>query len=344
MKYKGQFRSNIGDKYNVEIITNNDETEEKEIILNTDPFIVKYSGNENIFKPLKLSGATVSCYVDDFMFDIFTGKAKGTKCILYKNDDIEWQGYVTPNIYTQDYLQEKFELEIECVDAISILDYFFYQTNKKDITSFLDVIKKSIYATGLNFNNLYVHAFSDYKLEDLYISEQNWYTEEEDTLSYKEILENILQYLNLTMYQHKDNIYIVDYNLIKLNNYQFHSYNLNTNINSSTAFTLPTIKLEENIIYQTPKISSTEVYNKININSSLYQSDIYIHDISNLDDIKVIGNERTENDGPNTYKIQLLENNNFEFLAKNKEGEIQNIDYSLEIGRASCRERVYVLV
>lgn len=329
MIYNGHFIDNQNNDYRVEINTLSG-TESQTIKLNVNPFIVEYNRDKDIFKPLKLSGATVRCWVDDYMFDIFSGKAKGTKCTLYKGDNIEWQGYVTPNVYNQDYLQYKFELDIECVDGLSILEYFNYQTDKKTVNSFMDVIKKAIANIDLNYNILYVHAFSDYRLENLYISEQNWYNEDDEALTYKEVLENILQYLNLTMFQYKGDIYIIDYNLIKTGNYQFHTYNLKTGIIGSTAFTIPILNIDESTIYQTPTISLTEVYNKININSSLYQSDIYIPDLCDLDNLEVVGDERTENDGINIYKIQLLNNSKFEFMAKNKAGIVQNIPYSVE--------------
>ena len=250
MIYRGQFTSIDNIQYTVEFITSTG-TNVKEILLSDNPFTVSYEGTDDIFKPLKLSGSTVRCWVDDYMFDLFTGTAKGVKCILYKEESVEWCGYVTPNIYNQNYLQKKFELEVECIDALSILYNIKYTVEDKQPRTFADIINKAVIATGYDFN-LFFDDFAEYNLDQLYISDSNWFDEEGESMSYKDILENILQYLNLTMYQWQDNIYIVDYNLIK---------------KKTESFNLDDVKIE-----QTPTISLTEVYNQISVVCSVYNT------------------------------------------------------------------------
>ena len=286
MIYTGEFLNKENDIYRIELITSSDLTETSNIKLCTDPFIVNYNGNEDVFKPLKLSGATVSCWVDNYMFDLYSGQAKGTKCILYKGDNIEWQGYVSPNIYNQDYMQNKFELKIECVDGLSILESIKYKTDNKKIISFLGLIKKILLDTGYNYSQIYVHKFSSEKLDNLFISECNFFDENDEAMTCKDVLENILQYLNLTMFQFRNVIYIVDYNLIKDAYYQFDTYNLNNSSVGSANLFIDDIELIDNIIYQTPTLSFTDTYNQISLESSQYYFDINYEDLFDANNLE----------------------------------------------------------
>ena len=250
MIYTGEFISKNKINYQVQFITASGNTN-KEIILSEQPVTISFESEDDIFKPLKLSGATVRCWVKDYMFDLYSGEAKGVKCIVTNKEDnsVIWCGYVTPNLYSQDYLQHKFELEVECIDALAVLQYIKYNVTDRQVRSFKDIIDDAIQKTGYDLN-LNVVDFCNYKLEDMYISDSNFFDEDGEPMTYKEVLENILQYLNLTMLLYADTIYILDYNLIKDDE--------------------DAIKLDESIIYSTPTLSLTEVFNKITVNSSLY--------------------------------------------------------------------------
>ena len=206
------------------------------------------------------------------MFDLFTGKAKGTKCNIYKDGVIYWLGYVTPNIYSQPYNENKFELEVECYDGISVLEYINYESETKQVVSFLDIIKKCLKATGFTYTDLYVNVFSDKKLQDMFISEYNFFDEDGEPMKMKEALEHILTYLKLTIYQSGNNVYIVDYDRI---NNSYYRYSLTSNTVATVTLN-NTLNLDEVTIYKGGNISLTEVYNKITIRSSLYQFDSYI--------------------------------------------------------------------
>lgn len=278
MIYNGYFINRDNEEYRVELQTPSG-TSSKEIKLSTDPFIVTYEGEDDIFKPLKLSGATVRCWVDDYMFDLYSGKAKGTKCTLYKGDKIEWMGYLTPNIYNQDYMQYKFELELEAVDGLSILEHVPYYTADTTLISFLDIIKKAINSTGLNFKNLNVLNSYDINLEDLHISEENFFSEEGEAMSYKEVLEEMLKYLGCDMFQYQDNIYIVDLKKLQRKNESFRVYNLITNA-ITEEIQSNSVDFTDKIIYAGASISLSEVFNKVSVVANGYKIDNLVYDVT----------------------------------------------------------------
>lgn len=80
MSYRGYFNS-IYDKkrYTVQIQTQGTTTD---ILLGESPFIVGYEGDTTIYKPLKLSSATITVVHNDYLFDIYNATAQGTKVSL----------------------------------------------------------------------------------------------------------------------------------------------------------------------------------------------------------------------------------------------------------------------
>lgn len=140
MKYVGKFRDKNEALHTV-TITTKDGTGTKNIVLSTSPFVEEMEGSDNsIFKPCKYSSATVRVLTENYMFDIFQSKAQDVSVTLTdEKGNVEWTGFVTSNIYDMGFEYVKEELEIECQDALSSLQYFKYKVIdvKKESTYFL---------------------------------------------------------------------------------------------------------------------------------------------------------------------------------------------------------------
>ena len=108
MIYTGEFtaigRIDVKTTYTIKIVTEQG-TEEKTITLGDTPFIVEYEGDdENIYKPVRYSSATIKIISPDYNFDIYSGKAQGTGIYVTDSSDIVvWNGYATPNLYDMGY-------------------------------------------------------------------------------------------------------------------------------------------------------------------------------------------------------------------------------------------------
>ena len=110
---------------------------------------------------------------------IYASKAQDVKVeLLDENNNTAWVGYVQPNVYNQGFVEEREEIEIECIDALSSLQYIKYSTQKKQVISFLGLIKKLLnkcnaYSQFYISDNIQLKATEDAAiLEKLYISEQ----------------------------------------------------------------------------------------------------------------------------------------------------------------------------
>jgi hypothetical protein len=106
---------------------------------------------------------------------------------------IRWTGYVTPNLYDMGFVEDREEVEIECIDALSTLQYIKYSTDKKSIVTFLDVIKKLLsscnsYTYFYVTNNIQLtKGGTDTILDKLYISEENFFDTKDDDETDEEV-------------------------------------------------------------------------------------------------------------------------------------------------------------
>ena len=113
------------------------------------------------------------------MFDIYQSKAQDVSVVLTDEDgNVEWTGFVTPNLYDMDFVSDKEELEIECIDALSTLQYFQYEPiESKPLTkSFLDIVRTML-RNKTPYQVMYFPAvYENITLDKLKISEQNFGT------------------------------------------------------------------------------------------------------------------------------------------------------------------------
>jgi hypothetical protein len=84
MKYIGYFKNINEISYKVVVDTGGEG--ETEVLMGTEPFIVSYEGESTIYKPLKLSAASLRIVSNSYLFDIYSAEAQGTKIQLFKND------------------------------------------------------------------------------------------------------------------------------------------------------------------------------------------------------------------------------------------------------------------
>lgn len=225
MRYKGTFKDINDKQYTVYIITNNDYTQEEEITLSSSPFSISYEGGDStLYKPIKYSDATCSIVTNKIYYDIYSAENQNTKIELFDEDTkmTVWCGYVTPNVYSQPYSPVDDILEIECVDGLSTLKNIKYTTinDECEIVSFYQLFQHCLTQTN-TIGRLHITNAIQKKLEssftfldELFINEKNFFDEDNEAMMVSEVLEEILKYLNLTLYARGGDAYIIDYDAI----------------------------------------------------------------------------------------------------------------------------------
>lgn len=295
MRYQGFFYSLKGDKYTVEIITNGASGTTRNVTLGVPPFTTEMDAtDENIYKPCKYQSATVKLVTSaatDYKFDIYSGLANGTKIRLYDNDsNLLWGGFATPNLYNNGFVQENEVIEIEAIDGLSILQYYKYNAQPKQILSFIEILNNILTKCEV-YNTLYVsdcvyRVSGTPILNDLYISEQNFFDEKDDdetdddvAWTCKEVLEEICKYLGLVCVGDGDKVYLLDLDAIRANKNTYYQYNI-----GETAYTRVT--LSKSLVISggdymgaNNNISLDNVYNKVSVKDKFYTFDSVIPSI-----------------------------------------------------------------
>ncbi|HCT93681.1 MAG: hypothetical protein A2X19_06240 [Bacteroidetes bacterium GWE2_39_28] len=117
----------------------------------------------------------------------------------------------------------------------------------------------------------------------MYIAENNFFDEDDNPMTYKEVIEEIMKYMGYTMIAYKNSIYIIDYDAIKSGQNTFNIYNSSDNfINyTSSSGTLLNIKtIAEGDVTETgASLSLDEVFNKVKVECSLYNFQSLLPDI-----------------------------------------------------------------
>lgn len=204
---------------------------------------------------------------------------------VFMRDELMWTGYVTPNLYDQGFNEDREEISIEAIDALSSLQYYKYTpvSATKGIVSFLEIINHLLERCGAYkyfyiSNNLNTNQQNESITEKLVISEQNFYdskdsdeTDEDVAWTCQEVLEEICQYLGLTCVADGDSVYLLDYDAIKYGNNGYYRYTVG-NINAKQSITKNFNKTITASDYSSngATLSLDNVYNKAVVKAELY--------------------------------------------------------------------------
>lgn len=121
-----------------------------------EPVTVNYTGDDSdIYKCAKYSNMIVRVINDKLYDDLFSIRSNDVRATLYKDGNIEWQGYLTPNVYSQDYAYSKNELELECVDSLAVMQYEPYKEKGNEVINVYNFRKILDYCLNERFDRVY---------------------------------------------------------------------------------------------------------------------------------------------------------------------------------------------
>lgn len=283
MKYYGEF-TDINDKlYQVSIITNGDSSNTTPIVLGDSPVIIEYLNEDTIYEPTKYSRATIKLITKDYMPDLYSGSAQGVKVEI--TGAFNWYGYLTPNIYTQSYEASIEELELEAIDGLSTLQYIEYspRSGVKDIIKFNDLIeyllgKADCYRGFYYVNSIVNTNYNSSIIYESFISEQNFFDEDDKPMTCQEVFEQVCRYLNITAYAVGGIVYFVDYDDIKNSEASiYHTDSLTNNI--TFTYNIQNRSIIDKYQQNGTTITLDTVFNKVILKDNLYSFDSIIPSI-----------------------------------------------------------------
>lgn len=297
MYIHSSFLSQQGDTITVHIVTGNDRTqtieigtEKADVYFSDDPAEIENEVNDT-FDVLLRNSAKIRLLCGNLITDLFSTSCRDAVVNIYKNDTCIFAGFIEPQTLSQPYNDRWDELELNCIDALSALQYSKYknvgalgviyafvkaeaaQRSFYDIateilqgvTEGLDILGnqniKFWYdgskAVDAQTANRY-QVFRQLSISDLLFMGDD----ESDVWQQNEVLEELLKYLNLHIVQDGFNFYIFSWESVKATPDKIIWHDIVTNGTKTTPQQAVTIALA-NVADCDTTISIGDVYNQL---------------------------------------------------------------------------------
>lgn len=297
MYIHGSFLSQQGDTITVYIVTGNDRTqtieigtEKADVYFSEDPAEIENEVNDT-FDVLLRSSAKIRLLCGNLIKDLFSTSCRDAVVNIYKNGTCIFAGFIEPQTLSQPYNDRWDELELNCIDALSALQYSKYKNVGalgviytfvkaeaaqrsfydiateilKGVTEGLDILGnqniKFWYdgskAVDAQTANRY-QVFKQLSISDLLFLGDD----ESDVWQQDEVLEELLKYLNLHIVQDGFNFYIFSWESVKAAPDKIIWHDIVANSTKTTAQQAVTIALA-NVADCDTTISIGDVYNQL---------------------------------------------------------------------------------
>lgn len=297
-KYKAEFQSINNIKYLIEIETEKGNNE-GEFLLSGNPLCSSMdSDGKTMYAPIKCSGMTVSILTRDMPFDLYSGSVMGTNVNVKEGNRYIFKGFLTPCAYSMGFDRNIEEVQLECVDGISVLKEIPYSSSDKEIKPFINIIfnclrKVNCFKTLYVTNNMQFDSTKNEAVfEKIRVSEANFFEEKDYELqpdndvamSCYDVLFEIMQYMGCTMVADGEDVYILDYDAIRTGKNKYWRYDI-----SGNSLTKPT-QLELSNSYQIKdgsyaengsKVDLSQTFNKLTVKDDFYSLESIVEGLDN---------------------------------------------------------------
>lgn len=196
------------------------------LVAGANPLVINTTGDiNNIYIPSVGSGANINVYIQPLtLLELFT--TDPLKWIVKKyngnsGENLAYQGFINTGIYRESYSYSGLTpITISCNDGISLLDDIPYCINSAvtytGLTSFISFLGSMVSKIGLTFtsiitnNDLQIIANNYNLFTYLIVNNENYYDENGKSMSFRQVVNSILQPLGLVMKFRADKIYFID--------------------------------------------------------------------------------------------------------------------------------------
>lgn len=297
MYIHGSFLSQQGDTITVHIVTGNDRTqtieigtEKADVYFSDDPAEIENEVNDT-FDVLLRNSAKIRLLCGNLITNLFSTSCRDAVVNIYKNDTCIFAGFIEPQTLSQPYNDRWDELELNCIDALSALQYSKYKNvgalgviyafvkAEAAQRSFYDIATEILQGVteGLDIlGNQNIKFWYDgskavdaqtanrYQVfKQLSISDLLFLGDDEsDVWQQDEVLEELLKYLNLHIVQDGFDFYIFSWESVKAAPDKIIWHDIVTNSTKTTAQQAVTIALA-NVADCDTTISIGDVYNQL---------------------------------------------------------------------------------
>ena len=307
MYLHGQFVNKKNETITVKILTGASSSTEIEIggddgVFFTDnPVEITCEVNDTFDHLIRLS-ATIRLLTRSYIPDLFCASCRDAIVNIYRGEDCLFAGFVEPQTYSQNYNEVYDELEINCVDVISALQF----SNFKNIgasgvlygivkanagqSSLLNIINDifepvlanididasvnpAFYYDGsraIDSDNAHKYTiFSDLSVSELLFLGDT----EDDVWTQEAVIDEVMRYLNLHIVQQGFDFYIFAWDTMKANsNISWGGLYGETLTTTRTSMTFS----QSNVADCNTQISIGEIYNQLSLTCDIEGADVII--------------------------------------------------------------------
>ena len=248
MYIHGKFINEVNDIITVHIVTNNDRTKEIEIgienvLFADDPVEISNEVNDT-FDHLLRSSAKIRLLCREYIPEFFCSSCRDAIVNVYQGERCVFAGFIEPQTFSQSFVQYLDEVELNCIDVLSALQYSKYKNigslgviyaivkNEAQQRSIYDIIMEILDGITSTLDILGTGAVSflydgskaiDSKagnrysiLSQLSISELLFLGDEEDDVWQQDaVMEECIKYLNLHIAQDGFKFYLFSWETVK---------------------------------------------------------------------------------------------------------------------------------
>lgn len=271
-----------------EILTNG-SVPSMSIEASSEPFIIDYTEVKKL-EPIRGSQATLNLICNQiFQFrDLHTDDMQKYQVRFYRGDALYWIGWLDSETYGEalaDTPPYGVTFKASDFNVTGRLKYFDESDKRyKDIVPFITHLKRCFNKLDLPFQKLYIGCTTtanDIPVSDaetalhvLYMMSDNFYDEDNEPMTCREVIESILQPFGLSMIQKDANVFIYDLNTVKqglpMKRYDFASLNYEgeetINFNLGNLYEIGFMSTDSTYEFE-------EMINNVTITSSIYAND-----------------------------------------------------------------------
>lgn len=299
-----------------EILTDVSATS-KAIEATRSPFVLEYQEVKKL-DPIRGAQATLGLISEsNFQYtDLHTDDMQEYLVKFYRKNKLYWIGWLDAELYNEQLSAiPPYAVEFSAAD-FNILERLKYRDaseNKySDIAPLITHLKRCFAGLNLPFQKLYIGcstvangvtmANTETLLHVLYVMSGNFYDEDNEPMTCREVVESILRPFGLMMVQKDANVYIYDYNTVKqglpLKRYDFETFIYESD--EDVSFDFGNL-VEIGFASTEGDYGFEEMINNVTITSSLYAAKSVVkNDVSE----KTLSEKKTNEVIGDKYKIE----------------------------------------
>lgn len=220
LRYEGGFRSIAQTLYDVKIFQKGYVGAVTAVAFCDDPLLIEWPEVDKM-EPVMSSNATLRLYSDnDRQFiDLYTIEAGSVRMDVYRNGTLYWSGTLDPELYEEPFAYKSdYAVEITFAD-LAILERVPWE--RRGFMTLREIINEAVARSGITSGPMVEHISTKMSetgnekiLDALTVNAANFFDEEDEPMSMREVLDETLKPFALRLTQKSGHLYLYDLNAI----------------------------------------------------------------------------------------------------------------------------------